>query len=752
MLCEVNEMFTMYKNTLRTIIKSKSQTIVVVLLLVFVGLYFSLFFNSIMPVYVQYENQKKTSNIEDFRFYPAIGINESENETVEELSQKYDFDYSIYNHKNIVSNSVMWSITDYTGTIDKNIFYKGENPENSSELGLGVGYAKANGIDVGDSIRIEGKSYFVSGLFYDLGNTYVYDSILSSSVFVKDNAKVLVTQGEYESFDYDNNVIYLARFTDNRELETKVQGLIESEDFIYVLSSAAIPDVTMFGVTLSSQLIMMCFGSILIFVITTVFIAIFIGTHMKKSKKQFGIMLAMGYKRSNVILSYIYFPVLFFVLIGIGTIVGFYCKSIVTKQLEIGFNYPIDLAGIQLPQMLCFSAIYAVLLGAVMMLFVRKSLNKKPLDLLLNRKANVVINACGTLRTVLNKLPFRQHIKYAFASSRIGRLFAMTFCITISVLLLNSAFALYMGYNNGVKNFEEKTDFNEVINYKDVQELGDSEAYESKFLKVSAFLSKIGNETVNKTIDVEFVDFKHLPIDFGVDTSKMGLIAPIRYKYVNGASVGDTVIIKGKSRVLKQEIIGFSELSVNSTFYINHSVVDELDDVYDTGSFNGEYSSVGGIVPDDSQSVTTKESMIEQIKELQQSSSSIVIMLVIFSIFATFFMVNIMSGVNVADNIHGIMIMLMSGYKKKTVSSLLLNIYVIAVCVGIIIAIVLLPYVLTMLTVALNTTDAGFIGMTFNLTMVLASVAIILLIYYSSLFAAQNRYLKLDVKAVMSEE
>jgi len=769
---------------MRTFLKMKTLACSVLGLLVFVGFYFSIFYHTILPSISQFEAEKVASNIEHFRFYPKIELPEQQqlarvddlitdgladivqsneydmrNEVeraAQRLARQYKFDFTTLHAKTIVEAATLFNVSfseDKLDGINKPIMTSGMLPTDLAEVAVGIGYARANHLEIGATITLNDKIYKVVGIYYDLGNTYVFDPALSKTVFSQDNASVLLHKSAYDKIDANDNIVYLGRFkTDDTDIEIKVQEMLDRDDFISIVSSDTVASRNMLEMTLNAQLTMMYLGIILLFVVMIIFISSFVGSYMKKSKKQLGTLIAMGYKKSQLLASYVCFPLLFFIFIMFGSILGYTGRSLILAQLELVFNYPFGTSQIEILPLLAFDILYVIFVGVFMLTCVYIALRVKPLDLITRQKRNKKTRLNAITRSVISLCSFKQHIKYAFALANIGRLMTMIGCVSGALILINVGLSLYGGFHQGIEMFDRQTNFAEIVAYKNIKLLDEGEDYAGKFFKTTGFLSEINEQQINRTVDFEFVDFNTVPINLTADGEKDGVFVPVRYKYSHDVSIGDTITIKGVQDILRVPVIGFNDLSVNNTFYITRILLPDYDKTLTSTSFNGAYVQTKAEVGDNYDSLRSKTSVVKQMKDLQQNSSGIVLLLISFSLLAAFVLVYTISGANVSDAISGMVIMLLAGYKTKTISSLLLNVYSSAIVIGGLLAMLILPNILELTTKMINTTDIGFIQLSFNLVYFSLAFLAVVSIYHISLLLTRRRYLKLNIREVMSDE
>jgi len=784
-------MVTMFKSTVRTFLKSKGQAFVICVLFVFIGFYFSLVYNTVLPLMSRLAQEENALKREQFRFAPivelsdddinevvadydiplndvatlsvealvqkyAVDLSSYQDRVVTDLASTYDFVASKYHYKYIIEDTTVFqvsSVTNQVVQVNQIMLEAGEEPQNDNEAALSIGYAQTHNLGVGDKITINETVYHISGIYYDLGNTYIYHNGVSKTVFAQDNATVLVTSSAYERIESKDKHMYLGRFnaTSNYD-EAAMQTLRENDKVMFVTSSSDVATVGTLEKTLQSQLAMLYVGSILIFGITALFVGIFIRRYIDQSKKQFGTMLAMGYKKQKIIGSYVYFPVVFMVLTSFGTFIGYLSRGLMTHQLALLFNYPVWGVTLQLAGMIGFSIGYSLLVGIVMVLLVYRALSKRPLDLIVAQQIMKGQRVGTYIRKMLNKLSFKRHIKYAFAFSNIIRFVLMIFCIAISTMLIHFSLSLYGGFHQGIATFAAKTSFTEMVIYDEVKNGIENDNTANNFFQTTSSLSTLGEIEMNKTVVIQFLDLTAGPLAFELSGDQSGIIVPLRYKYFYNIGIGDDVTLKGPRGLFKQQVIGFNDLAVNDIFYLPHAILSEYEAELSDTAFNGVYVNNIDDVPTGYESVITKASLIAQAKELQQNTIGAVIILISFSLFSAFFLVNGISNNNVGDNIQGMVIMLSSGYRKRTVSALILNIYSIAILVGGIIATVFLPPCLKHVTMMVNVSDIGFIQLSFDWFNLSIAFGANICIYYFSLFMTMRKYRKLNMRVILAHD
>jgi len=212
-----------------------------------------------------------------------------------------------------------------------NNLVRGEHPKKDDETTIGAIVANSIGKDLWDMVRIEingkEKDYYIVGITQGIGDggggcEITYNAMLSHNdefkwdtiyVYTKDGADVKVCYNELKN-----------------ALGSSAMPIVVDEQLDAILSSLGDP------LSMISMLMIIIAVVVIAFVLYLIISAL-----IRKQKKEFGIMKAMGYKTRHIILQLL---ISFLPSLLIGTAIGIVLGFIVTNPLLIVFFSSMGLA------------------------------------------------------------------------------------------------------------------------------------------------------------------------------------------------------------------------------------------------------------------------------------------------------------------------------------------------------------------------------------------------------------------------
>ena len=201
-----------------------------------------------------------------------------------------------------------------------NTVVKGRYPQLYNEIALGSVIAKETGKIPGDTVSVRineiEKDYVIVGITQDIGNGGDYCSITKEAI-LKHNSK----------FNMDTIYVYLNDGIDTKNYIEKLKGIYENQ--IMTANTADQLDSILGSMSGSFAAI-----SVVMVVITIIIIAavlfLLISTLIRKEKTELGIMKAIGYKNSQLVMHILISMMLSLI---IGTILGIILGFVVTNPL-----------------------------------------------------------------------------------------------------------------------------------------------------------------------------------------------------------------------------------------------------------------------------------------------------------------------------------------------------------------------------------------------------------------------------------
>ncbi len=285
---------------------------------------------------ISYEEGLTRKILEDGHFKTS---NEIDNNLIEEIEKEENISiYSLYYKDEAYNASTIriYKMSDREN-INKWDILKGNNPVNDNEIALDRLYCENNKLNIGDKINISNKEFVISGTVALVDYSTMYKNNTDTMFNATSFSIALVNDNSFNLFDNGNLVYNYAYLFPNR-LETN-----EAHERNVELTKSLYQKLLMNGNTLNELLaaednqaiqfaiddiegdmtLMLVFGFIIVFGLAFVF-ALSIKSQIESEAKCIGTLKAMGYKYSELTVSFLVLPTIITLLSAIlGNILAY---------------------------------------------------------------------------------------------------------------------------------------------------------------------------------------------------------------------------------------------------------------------------------------------------------------------------------------------------------------------------------------------------------------------------------------------
>ncbi|MDD2979312.1 MAG: ABC transporter permease [Hespellia sp.] len=292
---------------------------------------------------ITYDESFERYNIEDGYFDVAKELTAGEKEALEKS------DINVYDGcfvEEALQNGSTLRIFPNREEVDKVCLMEGEFPEKAGEIAIDRMYAENNGIDVGDTIKSEGKSWTVTGYvalsdyscLFSNNNDTMFDAVKFGVA--------IVTKEEFDSYsrkalNYRYAWTYNAKPENEQEENDRAEDLMKAmgkvitlETFVPKYQNQAI---TFTGDDMGSDKAMITVLLYMVIGILAFVFGITISNTITKEANTIGTLRASGYTRGELVRHYISMP-LFVTLIGAltGNILGYTVMKNIVSEMYYG--------------------------------------------------------------------------------------------------------------------------------------------------------------------------------------------------------------------------------------------------------------------------------------------------------------------------------------------------------------------------------------------------------------------------------
>ncbi len=724
-------------------------------------------------------------------------IEEISNSKIDQIKDKYDFNYAMEYSKIISDDKYITKAIPYNKNkqINKPYLIEGRFPKKDNEVTVLPKFAEANGLEIGDKLKLSDKTYKIVGYAYSPDHIYPMISFNMPIFDEKYNNIVFLRQNAYESLNGIIDDVYIAKFnyetdpkkrmeitiSDDEEISTKNPANIifnENKDKLTISMSSAMRNVRidMMQLEFNADRKFASYFLYLLLGISVLIIMIIAKKRIDDERLQIGVLKSLGYSSSKIATSYLVYPIVGSLIGGsLGYLLGISLHKVLATFYLNYFNVPLGNFNFN-PKYLINSIILPMIfLSILTYLISRFMLRKKPLDLL-KEGSNLKVNLLSKISNKLtSKLPFEYRFKYSLASRSIGKLLIVgitSFCTGLLLVLILIGSNLFGSMiDKTFNNFEYKY----MVNYSNIMEGTD----ENNDLVLSTSLNLVNikdNNNKNKKFDEEDYsitlngvnqDLNYIKIE---DKDKNNLISKL--KQDNGiiinenikeyleVDVGDTLVFQNGNNELEYKIIGIEEAFLSQSAYIDRTVLAK-DLGLNENSYNQKYSKdkkyskMSNLEEAELKNISNILS-IEDLRrnmenQVQTINSSIYIVIIFASVMALI-IIAVIANIVVEENKKTISLMKVMGYKNKKISSIVLNIYTPVVVISYLLSIPAMIGILKWIVSLLVGDVKMAIPISISPTMAIIGLLGLLIAYYIAINMSRKTLNKVPLAIALKRE
>ena len=716
------------------------------------------------------------------------------------LQDTYRFDFEYERSKIVMDDDLILKVIPYNETkkINKVYVKEGRLPEKKAEITMLEGFAKANDLEIGSFFTINEKEYKIVGFTY--ASDYVYPLItFSTPIFdEKKNNILFMTEEDYNEVVGLPDNTYALRFRDNpprkfeitmgdieeqKEVtaeENPMEALFQNEEATIVMGVNTVSRIARTGALQLEFVTNRLFADYFLYLLLTISVIIIMIVTKKRiedERLQIGVLKSLGYSKYSIALSYLVYPILGSI---VGGLLGFIIGSILNEPMAHMFlsyyNVPLNNFTIELSYLKDSIVTPLLLLSILSYLIALIMLRKKPLQLL-KEGSNLKVNFVSKIVNFVTKpLPFKNRFKYSLASRSLGKLlivtitsFATGMLIVLTLIGMNlfsdmieSSFEGmefdYMAYTKNVyagSLEEDDVILNTSLGLKEIQDK-EGNKKESKNLEEDETITITGMDKNAKTIHLENENKEsiiHL-----LDENAM-IVSKNMKEYLE-LERGDQLIFENGDTTLTYTVVGFSNELMSFSGYVNREVLSHQlgyeEAMYNViYSKNPKYKSLSKMSEEDLDKIAyvmsftdLKENIMKQMDRFNTS----IYMVIAFAAVMAFVIISVIASVIVEENKKTISLMKVMGYKKKEVSSIVLNIYtpfvILAYLLSIPTMLSLLKWIVAQLVGDMQIT----IPITISFTHALLGLIALLVAYYIAISLSKRALNKIPLAVALKRE
>ena len=677
--------------------------------------------------------------LEDANFSVYVDIPE---EDISEIEETFNLQMEAQKYINIEQDQKTVRVFQVTKKINTHEITEGTDIDSDDEVILSEGYAKNQGIQIGDIIKINNQSYSVSGFFQRPDYLYMLENPEDD---YKNNETFFLCYMTDEAFEKlgTPTVKYFVKYNDDNSLEFRkyINDNYYMSDYLAVENNMRIRMVKEQAMLF---LIMSYMVLVILPMVVVLLISIIIGRKVKNEQRMIGTLSALGYKKSLLIRHYAGFATIPGLLGGVLSVVIAAVCAQPFGEVPLNDYEPLKvtchLSGI--------AAVLGILVPTLLYIWaaahaVNKLLKKDTVLLLAGNADGKEIKNKHILTG--SKMSFRRKFAIRSLLGNPGR----TFVVFLGVFL--GCFMMLFGYSF----------FDSISNVADVsaEKIGDFQ-YEYFFNVLKEGEAENGAPVIAATVENEAQKSFAL---IGVDPDNEFL--HFKDKEGNDVNVSDGYYLtRVEAMVLKLEIGDKMKLYNPLTMEFIEIVIDGIIDndfqkaIFTSrdaaseimGMESGVYNALMSneeldFSESELASTVKKADTAEQVQNLAKQMEILLHFLLFTGVIVCMVSIYVTVNTLVTENKGNISMLKVLGYENKKINAIVLNVHNILLPLGILVCIPAVYAMSGLFFYAIADMEGALIPTYISAKSYLVSVALTIVSYFGSLFLVRRKVQNVDM-------
>ena len=677
--------------------------------------------------------------LEDANFSVYVDIPE---EDISEIEETFNLQMEAQKYINIEQDQKTVRVFQVTKKINTHEITEGTDIDSDDEVILSEGYAKNQGIQIGDIIKINNQSYSVSGFFQRPDYLYMLENPEDD---YKNNETFFLCYMTDEAFEKlgTPTVKYFVKYNDDNSLEFRkyINDNYYMSDYLAVENNMRIRMVKEQAMLF---LIMSYMVLVILPMVVVLLISIIIGRKVKNEQRMIGTLSALGYKKSLLIRHYAGFATIPGLLGGVLSVVIAAVCAQPFGEVPLNDYEPLKvtchLSGI--------AAVLGILVPTLLYIWaaahaVNKLLKKDTVLLLAGNADGKEIKNKHILTG--SKMSFRRKFAIRSLLGNPGR----TFVVFLGVFL--GCFMMLFGYSF----------FDSISNVADVsaEKIGDFQ-YEYFFNVLKEGDAENGAPVIAATVENEAQKSFAL---IGVDPDNEFL--HFKDKEGNDVNVSDGYYLTSvEAMVLKLEkgdkmklynpltmefieivIDGIIDNDFQKAIFTSRDAASEIMGM-ESGVYNALMSNEELDFSESELASTVKKAdTAEQVQNLAKQMEILLHFLLFTGVIVCMVSIYVTVNTLVTENKGNISMLKVLGYENKKINAIVLNVHNILLPLGILVCIPAVYAMSGLFFYAIADMEGALIPTYISAKSYLVSVALTIVSYFGSLFLVRRKVQNVDM-------
>lgn len=625
------------------------------------------------------------TNVEDAKVIlqrPIDDIKKLEDEFNISIEKRRQFDAKI-------SENTTLRVFEKTNKVDIPYIVEGSDIKSSNEILLEPNFAKTNGYNIGDKIRVLDKNFTIVGFFAMPDYIYPLKSEGDIMVNYKIFGTAIISNKAMDEMPTKGTSFYLLK-SPSGGLEEVKEYLGKNNFIIFWQGINDNPRFNFVNAKLMGSAKMAVALPAMILLLTSLLVAVVIWRMIKTEFTQIGTLYALGYSKNEIAMHYLSFVNIIALTGGIlGTIFGLFLVKPLAEYFTFYFNIPLIDNSFDYKYILGSLLIPYVFIIPSMLIVLYKALRHSPVKLMRGKIETLKIGFIEK-NIKLNKLRFPSKFKIREITKSIPRLFVLIFGITLASMFLMLGFL----YRNSIDyllnqslNDVFKYEYNYVLKSYEASNIYGGEEYNFSVFKVNGKVESFAVFGIKPNSQfINLVDKNGNPI------SKDNIIITKPLAKTLKVKEGDTIVITNKynNDDYTIKIDKIAEVYTGNNIYMPLSKLNNLLG-FDSGSFIGIFAKEKLNIPEEKiLKFETKKDINEAFKAIINPLRVSLGLVSFIAFFIALIVIYVVTGLSIEENKTNISMFKILGYTHREINDLILNTFTIPIIIGFVLSIPLL--------------------------------------------------------------
>lgn len=602
---------------------------------------------------------------------------------IESLAEEFDVTLEGRFYRDVVNdvdgNTFRYRVINPTDSVNLTYLLEGKLPAKENEIAVFKTFADGNQLNIGDTLTLNQRSFTITAFI--AVPDYIYPIFNYDSPLYEPTRETvaIVTEAAYQQFDEKQWVLYSGYFNQEiGDLEEAVSKISNADGVSYAMSRDQNVRINAVDIHLNSnQLLSMTF-TVLLLAMSVFVILLVMKKRINSERVQIGILKAMGYRRYEIALSYLGYPLLSTVF---GSLIGFFLGIGLSIHLANTYmtNYVVPFVGFYLTSKLIIGGIILplIVVGVSSLIILLLLLKDDPLTLMRESSHLKVSRGSRMVMRILKPFKFETRFKYSLAFRNIGKITSLFSVVVVASIFLVFSSIVFHSFESIVDKAFKGAKYSYQIKYNRLIDASLADT-ESPFLQYTTH-PVIGEKTTPFYLYGIIPENKVSPLynSQGEEITAMAQHGLIINEFIARAyalQIGDRLSFEVKGMELTYPIVEVVDHYNGPMMYTSLEKL-ATDLGLNSNLYNGKWSSERPLNDKNISYIFSIDDLTRNIKVgMEMIRISLLVMVVVTVILGSLMMVLITTFI-IEENQRQISILKVMGYSRKEVSKLVLTIY-----------------------------------------------------------------------------